>query len=103
MLRAIGIAPRASRNPGSGDAAEEPEVIDIHDDSDEDEVIPPPGTVGDGEEKDEEDEAAVGIKEKPLFLDDDDATMQSGDENMDMTGSADMTSSAVPERRGSCS
>jgi len=45
MLQAIGIAPRAPRNPGSGDAAEEPEMIDIHDDSDEDEIIPPPGTV----------------------------------------------------------
>ena len=45
MLQAIGIAPRALRNPGSGDAAEESEVIDIHDDSDEEEVIAPPGTV----------------------------------------------------------
>jgi len=62
-----------------------------------------PSQVRGGSGEDEEDEGAVGIKEKPLFLDDEDATMQSGDEDMDTTGSADMTAAAVPERRGSCS
>jgi len=62
-----------------------------------------PSQVSGGGEEDEEDEAAVGVKEKPLFLDDEDATMQSGDEDMDTTGSADMTAAPVPERRGLCS
>jgi hypothetical protein len=55
------------------------------------------------EEEEEEDEAVVGRnvkQDKPLFLDDDDTMMESGEE-IEIAGSAD-TRAAVPERQGSC-